>query len=120
MSVVPPPEQNATADALISGANSAGVKFIEALIIADFPWMGFPLIRLFLGWGLAFVAGYVTKAEETEVSFLVIDSQTSSEETALSAALKALAVAQKAGNSNEVQKAIQAYADAQSALIKKD
>lgn len=53
-------------------------------------------------------------------TFIVIDTQISAEQSGISAALAALMIAEKSGVPSAIQAAIQAYANAQSALIHDD
>jgi hypothetical protein len=53
-------------------------------------------------------------------TFVVIDLQVSAEQAGISQALQNLMLAEKGGNSSAIQAAIQAYANAQSALVHDD
>jgi hypothetical protein len=106
-----------TADVIIQNANSAIIQLVMTLAIADQPWLGWPVIKTVFSLALGWVDGYLSKAEQTGATFLIIDTQVSSEETAISRAIAAVSAAQKTGDKNALQKAIQDYANAQSALI---
>lgn len=113
------PTTNTTAEAVnkvIADANSVGVQFVETLIIADQPWLGAPIFKQILGWVLAYFDGYISKAEQTGATFIVIDAQVAGEESAMSQALAAVLAAQKSGDKDALKIAIQAYADANSRL----
>ena len=66
------------------------------------------------------IADEVSLQLQTFGTFIVIDLQTNAEKTKLSQALQNLMIAEKSGDAAAIQKAIQAYADAQSALIHSD
>jgi hypothetical protein len=66
------------------------------------------------------IADEVSLQLQTFGTFIVIDLQTNAEKTKLSQALQNLMIAEKSGGAAAIQKAIQAYADAQSALIHSD
>lgn len=123
MSTTPPTTENKTAGRIaraIKNLGNAGVKAVEALIIADVPWLAWPGIKqtwqLLLGW----VAGYFLTALQNGATFTVIDTQVGGQLDALSVALRALIAAQKTGDAVAIKKAIQDYADAHSALIHSD
>lgn len=109
-----------TASKIISGLNSAGAKIVYALVIADFPWLGFPIIRTLFRYSLGFLAYYLSKAETVGATFIIIDNQIVTEQTFMTAAIARLLVAQKSGDADAIKKAIQDYANAQSALIRDD
>ncbi len=109
------------ANKIIANANSAGAKALEALIIADFPIpFGLPVIKTLFSWGIGFLDGYISQVEQKGITFVIIDGQAAGEETALSKALANLIAAEKSGDPNVIKKAIQAYADCQSALVHDD
>lgn len=118
MSTTPlPANQTATTiNTIIADANSAGVKVIEALIIADEPWMGDPLIRTLLGDLLGWLDGYISQAEQNGATFGVIQAQVNSENSAVNSAVAEVIAAEKSGIPASIQKAIQDYANANSAL----
>lgn len=97
-----------------------GVQAVEALIIADQPWLGWPFIAQLWQIPFGWLASYFTDAAKIGVTFGVIDLQVGQEETQLSKALQALITAEKSGDPIAIQKAIKDYADAQSALIHDD
>lgn len=119
----PPTTTNNTAqeaNKLVSALSNAGVQAVEALIITDVPWLGWPVVKQFWEIPFAWVAGYFTKAAQNGVTFAIIDVQVGSEETGMSAALAAVVAAEKTGDAAKIKAAIQAYANAQSALIHDD
>lgn len=102
---------------IIAALANTGVQAVEALIIVDVPFLGLPGIKQIWEYLFGWVASYFIKAAQNGATFLVIDLQVGSEEASLSVALKNLIVAEKTGDPNAIKIAIQAYADAQSALI---
>jgi hypothetical protein len=107
-------------DGAIKNANSAGVTFVESLIIADYPPLAFPPLKLILGWVLGFLDGYISKAEQAGVSFKIYQAQAGAELTQLQKAEADLVQAEQHQNPADAQKAIQEVADAQSALVHSD
>lgn len=119
----PPTTDNKTAnlaDRIIKSLSNAGVATVETMIIADVPFLGWPVIKPLWEIPFGWVASYFTKAAENGATFAVIDLQVDHEESNLSAALKALIEAEKSGDAEAIKKAIQAYANAQSALVHSD
>lgn len=66
------------------------------------------------------IGSKVSVALQTAGTFIVIDAQISGERKNLSDALLNLMVAEKSGDKDAIKKAIQVYADANSALIHDD
>jgi hypothetical protein len=123
MSTTPPTTENKTAGFIanaIKSLGNSGVKIVEALIIADLPWLGWPGIKQVWQLLLGFVASYFIVAAQNGATFEVIDTQVGGELDALSVALRALIAAQKTGDPVAIKKAIQDYADAHSALVHSD
>jgi hypothetical protein len=120
--LLPQTQNNAAqiADKIIAAANSEGISLVKKLIIADLPFLGWPVISSLLGYLLGWLDGYLSVVEQTGVSFLIISTQIDEEKNTLSAALKALLAAQKSGNKDEITKAVIAYQQAQSALVNYD
>lgn len=111
----------ATVNTIIAAGNTAGVIVVESLIIADFPWIGAdPLAKEFLKDILSWLDGYLSRAEQLGATFLVIDSQVNSEESDIQKAEVEIEAAEKYGIPASIQKAIQDYANAQSAFIHND
>ena len=107
-------------DNAIQSGGSSIISLAENMIIADVPFLGFPIIKQIWEALFNFIAGYFEKAAETGATFAVIDAQTASESSNLSQALQALITAEKSGNAAAIQQAIQNYAKANSALINSD
>jgi hypothetical protein len=105
---------------IISALANVGVQSVEALIIADVPALGFPVIKQIWEAAFGWVASYFVKAAQNGATFAVIDVQVGAEETAMSAALAAVVAAEKTGDAAKIKAAIQAYANAQSALVHDD
>lgn len=104
----------------ISTVANALVSGVEKLIIADVPVLGLPVINIIWEALFGWITGYFIKILETGATFLVIDLQVDSEEAGVSKELAAVIAAEKGGNPNAIQAAIEAYANAQSALIHND
>lgn len=100
--------------------NSVGVQVVQDLLTADFPWLGWPVIKNILGLGLGWLDGYLSKAEQSGATFFVIDTQISGEESEIKKALKALLAAKKSGDPNAIKNALAQYQKAQSALANYD
>ena len=90
------------------------------MMIADYPFLGFPIIKQLWEGILALIGGYFSRALQTGATFIVIDHQVNTEESNLTKALAALIAAQKSGDPVAIQKAIKDYANAHSALIHSD
>lgn len=108
------------ANKIVAALGNAGVQIVEGLIIADVPLLGIPVIKqaweALFGW----MASYFVKASELGVTFTIIDIQVGSEENEMSAALASLVAAEKGGNQDDINKAIQNYITAQKDLISFD
>jgi hypothetical protein len=109
-----------TVDAIIAAGESSIVTVAENLIIADMPWMGFPIWKQIWETILGWFATYLSKAAQTGATFAIIDIQVGGEETQMSAALAALVAAEKTGDPNAIQLAVKNYQLAQSALVHDD
>lgn len=123
MSDTPPTNVNGTAttvNKIISAMDNAGVQVVEAMIIADVPFLGWPGIKQIWEGFFAWIASYFIKAEENGATFAVIDIQVGSEESGISKALAAVIAAEKSGDKDAIAKAIQDYQSAQSALVHND
>lgn len=104
----------------LAALENAGMVAVMALMIADMPWLKWPIIYQFFKLGMGWVGSYVLKASQTGATFFVIDTQVAGEKNALSQALANLIAAEKSGDHDAIKKAIQAYADANSALTHYD
>lgn len=123
MTTPEPTTTNGTATAVntaIAAAFSAGEVDVEALIIADAPWLGLPGLKQILDAIIGYVGGKFSKVFQNAGTFTVIDAQVDHEESNLSQALKNVIQAEKGGDPHAIQEAIQAYAAAQSALVNDD
>lgn len=115
-----PTTENKTAIAVNSGIKTAGDTIIavaEQMIIAAVPALGYPIISQIWKAVFDWVAGYFIRAAEQGATFTVIDLQIAAERKKFSEALSNIMAIQKTGNQDEIKKAIQAYADAHSALV---
>lgn len=106
-----------TVNTVISGIGSVVIKAAETAIITQLPFLGFPLIKPIWETIFNYICSFVVNAAETEGTFTVIDLQVSDEQSNLATALKNLLIAEKEGNPDAIKSAIQAYANAHSALI---
>jgi hypothetical protein len=116
------------ADDVINNVIQAGVRAaddaIESAIVAAVPALALPVVHQMVDVIVETVAGVVGNAISKQAqlvgTFIIIDAQVSGEQTALSNALKNLILAEQGGDPHAIQVAIQAYADAQSALLHDD
>lgn len=118
-----PTVDNTTANyvnSIIARGNSLGAKVVISLATAKLPFLGWPVIRTLFAFLVGWLSGFMSKAEQEGATFVIIDAQISTEESALARAVVALAAAQKSGDKNAIQKAVKAYADAHSALVHYD
>jgi len=96
------------------------VSVAKKALLVEFPILGAPIIKQVWEALFDFIAGYIERAAETGATFAVIDTQIKQEKSNLSVALKNLMDAERSGDKDAIKKAIQAYADAQSALVHSD
>lgn len=96
------------------------VSVVEALILYDLPWMGAPGLKQLWTWPLEWVATYFIRVAQMGTTFLIIDEEIGNEEKAVSKTLQAVIDAEKSGDADVLKKAIQDYANANSALIHAD
>jgi len=123
MEIPTPTTVNPIASAVNSGiaaAVKAGETQVEALILADAPWAGLPVIKQLLEALIGYIGGKFSEVLQGVGTFTVIDVQVGHEKSAISQALADLVAAEKSGDQNAIQLAIQAYANAQSALVGDD
>lgn len=114
-----PTTTNATAarvDSLIQQIEGILLPIAENAIIAACPTMGAPVIKQITETIEKGIAGEVTKIAELYASFAVDDLQVDSEDAGVSKELQAVIAAEKDGDPNAIQAAIQAYQRAVSAL----
>lgn len=109
-----------TVNDVVSVAGNTIVSVVEAMIIADVPALGFPVIKQIWEAFFSWIAAYFIRAAETGATFGVIDAQVATEVTTLSTALGALILAEKIGDAAQIKAAIQNYANAQSTLTHDD
>lgn len=118
-----PTTENKTAGTVnkIIGAASGGiVELAEALAIAQCSWLGWPGVKQIWEAIFQFIAGKFTAAFQIGATFKIIDGQVDGELKNVSKELLAIAAAEKSGNADAIKKAIQEYANANSALIHSD
>jgi hypothetical protein len=119
----PPTTSNTTAGIITkitAALANTGVQAVEAAIILDVSFLGWPGIKQvwqgFFGW----IASYFVTVAQTGETFGVIDVQVGDEESGMSVALSNLLAAEKTGDAAKIKAAIQAYANAQSSLTHDD
>lgn len=118
-----PPTENKEAakiDSAVGALANVGVSSVEAMIIADVPWLAWPVIKQLWEIPFGWVSTYFVKAAKNGITFAVVDIQVAHEESNLSKELAAVVAAEKTGDPVAIKKAIQDYADAQSALLHSD
>lgn len=117
-----PPENKAASEAagLVDETSSLILEITEGLIIADFPFLGYPGLKQLWEGFFEWFSGYLQIAAKKAVVSVVIDEQVHSEVGNLSEALAALIAAEKSGDKNAIQIAVQNYADAHSLLVNDD
>ena len=115
-----PTQTNSTVNevnAIIKGIEDVCLPLIENAIIAAVPDLGLPVVKQVTEEIEQIFANFLTKWAEEQADFTVIDLQTDSEQSNLSAALKALIAAEQSGNQSAITTALAAYQTAQSALV---
>lgn len=118
-----PTQTNQTAtkiDAGIKVVNNVLVQVALNLIEADVPVLKLPVIKQVFETLVGWLYGYFVKAQEQFATDTVIDIQVGKEKSALSLALAALIVAEQSKDPEKIKEAIQAYANANSALLHDD
>lgn len=105
---------------VIKAAGGTIVDTAEALAIASQPWLAHPLIKWLWEAAFEWIADKFIRASQTGATFIVIDVQIGAEETDMAKALAAIMAARKSGDAIALKKAIQQFADAQSALAHAD
>lgn len=105
----------------IAATGGSIIAIAEDLIIAEVPFLGFPIIKQLWQTLFYWVVGYLLRALEQSATFAIIDSQIDAELKAVTQALVNLnSVAQNSGDPDAVKKAIQDYANAHSLLVHAD
>jgi hypothetical protein len=107
-------------DGAISTTVNSGVTAVETLALTLKPWLGWPVVKQIWEGIFQWIAGLFVQVAETGETFAVIDNQTGTEVTGMSTALANLLAAEKSGDQNAINAAIQAYATANSALVRSD
>ena len=105
---------------VIKGIENICVPLIENLIIAQVPALGLPIVKQITEGIEQILANYLTKWAEEQADFIIIDGQTASEQSNLSAALKALIAAEQSKDQNAITQALSAYQAAQASLVSSD
>lgn len=105
---------------VIAAGTASIVAFAESLCIAQAPWLAWPGIKQLWQGVFKWISDKFIIAAQNGATFAIIDHQTQSEVKGLSAALAALAVAEKSGDPVAIKKAIQDYANAHSLLVHDD
>lgn len=113
-------EEAGKANEIIARANSIAVQLVISIATASEPWLGWPIIRTVFKYTLGWLDDYLSKAEQAGASFAIIDHQIADEKNGIAKAIAEVLAAQKSGDKNALKKAIQDYADAQSALVHYD
>lgn len=105
-------------------AGDLAAKAIETAIEVNVPFFALPVIKQVEEWTIEEIVGEVEKQASIGLqqigTFVIIDTQISSEKKGISQALAALMLAEKSGDQNAIQAAIAAYQKAQSALVNVD
>lgn len=96
------------------------VSEAEALAIAAYPWLGIPVVKQIWELAAGYYANLFSELVQVGTTFLVIDSQIANEKTGLKKELDNIIAVGKTGDPDAIKKAIKAYADAQSALVRYD
>ena len=118
-----PTNTNAAAGAVnsvIAAAAQGVITAAETAIEVDVPFLALPGIKQIWQALFEWIAGYIVRALETAGTFTVISIQTGIEKQNLSIALQNVIAAEKSGDKNAIAAAIQAYQQAQSALVNSD
>lgn len=115
---------NTVVNDVVQAAAQAAEKAIELEIETAAPVFALPVIRQLEEFTVEEIVGKVADkisiGLQTVGTFVVIDTQVSHEKTGVSEALANLMIAEKSGDPAQIQKAIKAYADAQSSLTHSD
>jgi hypothetical protein len=104
------------ADKMVKTIENILVPIAENAIITACPEMGLPVVKQITEIIEQALADKFTKLAETGVTFAVIDMQVEHEDSNVSDALNALALAYKNGDKDAIVQALKNYADATSAV----
>lgn len=107
-------------DALQKLIEGVGVDAAEAGIIAEFPWLGVPVVKQILEWFLNKISSYFYVAAANAATSIVIDVQTNMESSTAIVAFQTLQMAIAGGDPNAIQKASQDLSSAYASLIHSD
>jgi hypothetical protein len=92
-------------DSAISDALNAAQSVAETAIIADFPFLGLPVVKTLFEIIFSYIVGKLTNALQTAGTFAVIDTQVASEEKALAVNTAAIRAAEATGDPNAIAQA---------------
>jgi hypothetical protein len=121
-------EQAVKLNTEISGAvkiaESAADLAIEAQVDLAFPLLTLPVVKqisdAFIQEFVSLIGKQLSIGLQQIGTFIVIDTQVDNEKVGVSQGLANLMIAEKKGNKDEINQAIQAFASAQSALVHDD
>lgn len=108
------------ADALLKTLESVLVPIAQAAIQEAVPVLALPVIKQITDAIEQALANKITALIEMGVTFEIIDLQTGKEQSNVSDALSALIAAEKTNNQAAIAIALQAYANANSAMVHSD
>lgn len=121
---VPVQTTDTAIDLAVKAGESIAETAAETALDAAAPVFALPVIKqvtdAFIDEVISVIGGKISVAIQQAGTFLIIDTQVSSEEGGISQALANLMVAEKSGNPAQIQAAIAAYEKAQSALVNDD
>ncbi len=119
--VAVPPPVNAGVSAidklLCAAVFDVAAPLAKAALVADFPFLGFPIISQLFSAGFNALAKYFYTAIDTVGVFAVIDAQADAKKAAYAVAVAAITLAQTNGDANAQQKAIDDYKAALAKLV---
>lgn len=97
-----------------------GVKMVMTYLIAQVPFLGYPLIRQIVTWVVTYVAGILYKYLDQFVVFSIIDFQTQSQAQDYLASVNKLQSAITSGDANAIEKAKSDFKTKLNTLVKFD
>lgn len=107
----------ALSDSMVTTVMDAATAAVEAEIIAAVPELGLPVIKQVLELALHVVEGLTEEQLLRVATFLIVDAQTSLENSNLVKAAGVLAAATATGNADAINQANQDFEKALAALI---
>lgn len=107
-------------DSVIKAGTATAADIAEAIAIADYPFLGMPIVKPVWEGVFGFISRYFTLALEKGANFQVMDRQASQEKMALKTALTNLMIAEKKGDPDALQTAISNFENAHAALVVDD